>query len=607
MPVQAVLRATLEPVSDPAVITGPGDTPSIAWVNSAFERVYGTRLDAIAGRTLEEVLQLAPDDHDPGVTIARGRDGGSYRLRRHRQAIRDTGGDVSGWVEVQSLVTGGRSPAHPIEGNFRELFDGLREPLVIHADGRLVHVNQAFAELLGFDPRDLVGRLGVELIHADDRKRVGALVHAKPPPARTGATPEHRLVRKDGSSVHVEVYSVPIRHEGVVMSLSFARDLTERKRIDAQLLTVDRLASIGRLAAAIGHEINNPLAYMLMTMEMMSKELDAPDLDRARLHRHVATIREGGERVRDIVRDLRTLVRDDREQRGAIDVHLVLDRCLELAEHEVRHRARVVRHYTTSRLVWANEARLQQVFLNLVINAAQAIQGGPHGEHEITLTTLDEGPDRVAIEITDTGVGVAPEDLEHVFEPFFTTKPVGIGTGLGLSICHHIVTSLGGTIALAPAATRGTAVRATLPAARPGTKLAAPRAARPSPPPSFTNARVLVVDDEPYLVGALASTLEHHDVTVAHGGQEAIDLLRGSAFDLIVSDLHMAEISGVDLYEHVRTTYPGLERRMIFMTGGAFTDRARRFLARVTPPVLEKPFDSDRLVAVVDALIAKRE
>ncbi len=489
--------------------------------------------------------------------------------------------------------------------SFRELFEGLRDPLVIHRDGKVAHVNPAFTELLGFSADELVGRSAIEFIHPDDRKRIAALVQAAPPAARTQPTPEHRLVRKDGRSVHVDVYSMPLRHGGGVMSLSFVRDLTERKRVEAQLLTVDRLASIGRLAASVGHEINNPLAYMLATMDLMARELAPADLDRDRLVARLATLREGAERVRDIVRDLKTFVRDEREIRGVIDVHCVLDQCLEIAGHEVRHRANVARNYQASRAVFGNEARLQQVFLNLVINAAQAIQSGSRDDHEIVVTTLDDGTDRVAVEITDTGVGLAPEDQERVFEPFFTTKPVGIGTGLGLSISHHLVTSLGGTITLSPRPTRGTTARVSLPAAR-TKEQAAPRPASPAVEATVTNARILIVDDERLLVSALADSLALHSVSTAFGGREAIELLRDSVFDVIVSDLHMAGVCGVDLYEHVRSTYPGVERRMIFMTGGAFTDRSRDFLARVTPPVLAKPFEVDALVAIVNQLMSAR-
>ena len=227
----------------------------------------------------------------------------------------------------------------------------------------------------------------------------------------------------------------------------------------------DRLASLGRLSASIGHELNNPLGYVLGNAELVERELakaDVPKEVAERLEPHVRMVREGAMRMRDIVHDLKTLARGDNDPAVLIDVANILDVCVNMAEHELGPRARIVKDYRDRPFVRGTEARLGQVFLNLLLNAAQAIPPGDpeHNEVRVTVGSLDSS--RVEIQIADSGEGIAPENVERIFEPFFTTKH-GAGTGLGLSISHGIVVSAGGTISAEPRAGGGTLFRVVLP------------------------------------------------------------------------------------------------------------------------------------------------
>ena len=219
----------------------------------------------------------------------------------------------------------------------------------------------------------------------------------------------------------------------------------ERRKMQEQLLMSDRLASLGMLAAGVAHEINNPLSSLLMNLDLA---LNPPperqvDPEEAQILRSAF---ECAQHIRDIVGDIKVFARPVEERFGPTDLHRVLDSVARMAWHQVVHKARFIKEYGGSPLVHGSEARLAQVFLNLIINAAQALPENERDQHQIRVVTRPDGPDGIQVEIRDTGPGIPAELHERIFEPFFTTKPVGVGTGLGLSICRRIVTEMGGRI-----------------------------------------------------------------------------------------------------------------------------------------------------------------
>jgi CheY-like chemotaxis protein/anti-sigma regulatory factor (Ser/Thr protein kinase) len=266
-----------------------------------------------------------------------------------------------------------------------------------------------------------------------------------------------------------------------------------------------------------------------------------------------------------------------------------------MAAPQFRPRASVHEQYDAAPVVEASAVRLEQVFVNLLVNAAQAIPEGDPDGNEVTVRVRLEG-DRVVVEVSDTGTGIPAEILDKVFDPFFTTKPRGVGTGLGLPTSLGIVTSFGGEITVTSTVGVGTTFRVSLPAFSEDVRV--PHSSVP-PPLSETGLakplrmRLLVVDDEPLVADMLFRALsEEHDVTVTTDAKTALDyLLGGGEYDLIFCDLLMPKMSGMDLYEELRSRRPGLEERIVFMTGGAFTERAAQFLAVVPNPKMSKPFD----------------
>jgi CheY-like chemotaxis protein len=277
-----------------------------------------------------------------------------------------------------------------------------------------------------------------------------------------------------------------------------------------------------------------------------------------------------------------------------------------MAGAEIRHRARLVKRLGVLPTIEANEGRLGEVFLNLLINAAQSLPDGAAQENEIRVTTSVVG-DHVRVEISDTGSGIAPEHVPHLFEPFFTTKPAGVGTGLGLSICHGIVTKMGGTIQVASQPGLGSKFTVTLPIGQArAPERPAPPAVAPVPPASG-RARVLAIDDDPMVLAAIKRSLKEHDVVSVDDGRKALTLLaRDRAFDLILCDVMMPDLSGLEVHEEMGALAPLLQQRMVFLTGGAFTDRTRDFLDRIPNRRLDKPFDLQELRNLVNTAAAAR-
>jgi signal transduction histidine kinase len=381
----------------------------------------------------------------------------------------------------------------------------------------------------------------------------------------------------------------------------------EQRKMQEQLLISDRMASVGTLAAGVAHEINNPLAALIANLEFSLEELAKLDTGKSQLAEVKAPLQdacEAADRVRLIVRDLKVFSRSgDEERRGPVDVRNVLESSLRMAWNEIRHRARLEKDYGDAPPAWGNESRLGQVFLNLVVNAAQSMPEGRSDQNEIRVSTRAED-NRVIVEIRDTGSGIPPEVLPHIFDPFFTTKPAGVGTGLGLAICHRIVTGLGGTIGVESKVGKGTTFRVALPITK-------GKGNTNSSIPAFTSGpagrgKILVIDDEPMINAILRRMLgRDHEVSTAGSVREALERIdKGERPDLILCDLMMPEMTGMDLHAELTRRSSPLAERLVFMTGGAFTPAAREFLDRVLNARVEKPFEVNTVRALIQTLLA---
>jgi len=373
-------------------------------------------------------------------------------------------------------------------------------------------------------------------------------------------------------------------------------DMTAERDLQQRLLLAERMSAIGTLTASIIHEIKNPLTFVWNHLRSL-RDFDPPLPEEAT--RLVEEAYEGAERIRVISNEITSLSHGgDGAEVETVNLKQVLDSAIRMAQPEIQHRAAVVREYEEGSLyIRGSKTRLNQVFLNLIVNAAQAIDPGDRAQNTITIRARSTDQDRLCIEVQDTGPGISSQLLRRIFDPFVTTKPAGRGTGLGLSICRRIVHSLEGTIEIQSHPGQGTVARVVLPRAA--------RAQRPLtvPPPSLSAIRravrgrlsILVVDDEPVIARLIQKALVDHDVTTAHDGREAVALMGQNAYDVILCDLIMPEMTGMDVYRAALQRATPLHDRIVFMTGGAFTQRARDFLESVPNLRIEKPFDLDYL------------
>ncbi|MEO7729856.1 MAG: two-component regulator propeller domain-containing protein, partial [Kofleriaceae bacterium] len=328
------------------------------------------------------------------------------------------------------------------DASFRDLIESMPDLVSVYRARALIYLNQAAREMLGLDADSWRGGNLIARLHRDDRRLAASLFRdaASPP-----QVVELRLSATDGSWRHCELSARRIALGDGPATVISGRDVTERHRLRAKLLLSDRMVSLGTLAAGIAHEINNPLAYVTANLEVVADSLDeeantsAEHLERKAA---IADAREGAERVRKIVRGLRSFSRYEEERRIALALPDVIDAAIRLTGNELRHRAVLHRELGTTPLVLADDGRLAQVFINLLVNAAHAIPEGNTDAHRITVRSRTDDAGRAVVEVEDSGRGMPLEIQARAFDPFFTTKAVGEGTGLGLSICHGIVSAL---------------------------------------------------------------------------------------------------------------------------------------------------------------------
>jgi PAS domain S-box-containing protein len=521
------------------------------------------------------------------------------------------------------------------EESFRVMIERVPICTTVQIDGKIIYANPATMRTLGYDRReDLLGFSFLDLVHPEDRPGAEAWrEQIARPGGDLASVREERIRRRDGTYTSMEVAGVPVVFEGKPAVVTMGMDVSERKDLVAKVMQMDRMIAVGTLAAGVAHEINNPLSYVIANVDFAkqilpelvadvrqatraSSGLPAAALDFSRravetasaledLQGALGDALEGAERVRRIVGDLRVFSHSQPSQLEPVALPRILESAVNMAENEIRHRARLVWKLGPSPLVLANESRLEQVFLNLLVNAAQAIPDGRAEANEIQVVACTSDSGKAVVEIRDTGCGIPPEVRGRVFDPFFTTKPVGQGIGLGLSICQGILRDLGGEIAFESEVGRGTVVRVTLPAAPAtasevsGADVVAPQVGTPR------RGRILVIDDEESLgVAILRILAQEHEVVALTSARAALSRLKaGETFDVIFCDLMMPDVSGMEFFGEVTRKLAHLQSRVVFFTGGAFTPQAQEFLETNPNRRLVKPFEVRELRALVNDMI----
>ena len=478
-------------------------------------------------------------------------------------------------------------------------------------EGTLTDVNPALARMLGYDsPDELLGVNVATVIYrepADHDATIARLASGEP---RDGA--DVRWLMKDGTpiSIRIAVHAVVDEDGRLEGYEGIAEDVTERQRHDELLRRSERMASLGTTLAGVAHELNNPLAAIGGFAQLMLRESSASEEDRAALQ----TIHHESNRAAKIVRDLLTFARrEESQQRERIDLNDVIGYLMATQRYamETRGIAREVQLAPSLPRVFAERTQIEQVALNLLVNARQALeatidapaelgQGPRQRQPRIGVRTWTEGR-RVLMEISDNGPGIPAALLTRIWDPFFTTKPEGEGTGLGLAMVHGIVTSYDGTIEVQSDVGSGTRFIVSLPA---DTSVATPIEAEirgEIAPPRDQAARaldILVVDDEPAIRRALTRYFASrgHAVVSARDGPEAIKLARQAAFDVVICDLRLPGLDGHEVVRQIRSLTAGVRTRCIIMSGGSpeSVDALRNDTVMISA-VIAKPYDIEEL------------
>lgn len=490
------------------------------------------------------------------------------------------------------------------EARFRHLAEAAPDIITVVMDGRFVWANPAAANVLGLDSVEEFLAMGPQDFMPPDEvramgQRLARVARGERLPPRA-----YRAFRKDGTPLVMEISSRSIEYDGRAAVLAYGRDVTERERMHARAARHDRLAAVGTLAAGVAHEINNPLTYILLHLEDLNRHLkdllpEGPGRERA-----LAQVREsvdGAERVAHIVRGLLEVARPRGPERVLTDLRQVCDAALRLARATVEPLADLSATYEDVPAIASDPAKLTQVLLNLLVNAAQAA-GQETARGHVSLA-LRQASQRVRLEVSDDGPGIADQHFAQLFTPFFTTKGVGGGTGLGLAVSHAIVSSLGGTITAENLPGRGARFTVELPVEAAATAKAGAAPARRHV--DGTRRRcVAIIDDEASVAMALATVLgEHHDCITFHRPQEAVEQIAvDPRIEAVVCDVLMPELSGERVFTELLVRRPEIAGRFALMTGGALPARVAELVKSRGLPVLHKPFRTREVLEVLEAL-----
>jgi signal transduction histidine kinase len=476
----------------------------------------------------------------------------------------------------------------------RETFDVFDEPLLLMgANGKVQISNTAGRKLLEETP-------------------VGAGLGEVAGQAITRDAVTDQTLSQAGRQLAVRGYPAAGRR-----ALLYVRDVTEERDGEVRRLQSEKLASIGMLAAGVAHEINNPASFVLANvgalaglLRSIEEKLRADPAAARRLGLKdllfeamtiVQESKEGMARIHRIVRDLHSFSRVDDGANAVSDVNAAVESALSMLRNELRYRTSLERDLRATQPVRGSAARLGQVFLNLIINAAHALPEAGLRRNRLQVRTFDDGA-QVVVEVEDNGPGITAEVMPHIFESFYTTKPPGLGTGLGLPISREIVRSLGGEVAAENVAGHGALFRVRLPALQGQL----PERQRPPARCPPRRRRIVAVDDEALLLKAYRRMLiDHHDIEIRLGALEALRTFEEDRdFAVVLCDLQMPEMSGAELFRVVKDRWPDMAERFIFITGGAFSPEARRFLDESVIACINKPFQVDELLELIEARVA---
>ena len=584
-------------------------------LNRAGEALLGRESAAVMGTHFAAVI--APEDlpHTAGVFMALIA-GTTDHAKLEIDLVRPTGERRRASITVTTIYEDGRvTGVHGIARDITEEQELLAEMRLLHLalaslsqgvsitgeDGRVIFVNRAYADMLGIDGEAAAQGYPDRILCDPEARAEAEEIHAAVGEAGEWSGMVWRSRLDDGRRVPLDLFVGAVNGpDGRRCLFSIVQDAGERLARDRHLRRTERLAGLGTLVGGVAHELNNPLTAIKGFSSMMLMDLRG-EADREALE----VMKREADRAAQIVANLRRLARDTQEDenpRGPVDLNEVIGHVLQVRGYTLgTHNVEVCLELDGDLPpVTADRGQMEQVLLNLVVNAEQALAGRPGPRLTLKTHPTERG---AALFVSDNGPGIPEQHVERIFDPFFTTKAPGEGTGLGLSLVHGIVADHGGRVCVESETGEGTTFRIDFPAA--SVWVAEPAAPAPEPPPAEP-LRVLVVDDEDGIRRTLSRYLARrgHRVSVAAEGGEALRLLDSDegGFDVILSDMRMPGLSGERLHARLVERADGMDRRLVFMSGDALGDTTEEALAAGAVPVILKPFDLAYVADTVEAV-----
>ena len=492
--------------------------------------------------------------------------------------------DIAKRIEVQHALRAS-------EEQYRAVFNASIDGLALWTpDGAIVDINLTLWKMYGYSDEEFLARDPGKPIRQARRPALDKIL-----PSVSRGEPFHTELtdqRKDGSSMELEVYGIPMLYQAKPHVLTISRDITEKKRASEELVRQremlhqrEKLAALGSLLAGVAHELNNPLSVVVARAAILEERDDPGTRDAA------SKIRAAAERCARIVRTFLAMARQQQPERVPVTVSEVMSAALDLTGYALKTSSVEVRLDLAADAppVLADADQLHQVFMNLIVNAQQALQDQPPPRILSLTSRFDPATNTVRIAVADNGPGIPEAVRKRIFEPYFTTKPLGSGTGVGLAVCLGIVEAHGGTLTVGSGDESGAVFTIVLPAGNQDEG----SLESDEPTPAMTGqSSALVVDDELEVRETLAEILMSagHRVVTAASGREALERMGEERFDVILTDIRMPDLDGRALYREIERRWPERAARVVFVSGDTLTSTLRGFADESGRPVIEKPF-----------------
>ena len=593
------------------------------YLNEAYARMHGYTIDELIGKhysilyteeSLQDLERFKQKLLQKGTFFAeelwrRRKDNTIFPSLTTAGVVKDDQGNPLYIAATVSDITERKKTEEALresEERYRALVDlgaDFGQAVVLQQDNEKgiaiqIFINDEWSRITGYSKDELIGMAFTNLIHPKYRKATIDRYKKRLKSELVSSMFEISIIRKDGSEVPIEGTASGTMYKGKPAVVGYFRDITERKQaeeresqLQEELTMTSRLASVGEMAAGIAHEINNPLTGVVGFSDLLLQK-DLPE----EVRKDVTIIYEGAQRVASITRRMLTFARQQKQEKTSVDINDIIETTLEMRTYALgSSNIKLVKQLEGDLpKITADAGQLQQVFLNIILNAETEMVKAHKGGNLLVKT--EKVDNTIRISFKDDGPGILKKNLDKVFDPFFTTREVGQGAGLGLSVSHGIVSQHSGRIYVKSQPGKGATFVVELPIVIKDEQLEM-EVPTTEVPKAASKTRVLVIDDEPMVQQYLNDMLtgEGYEVQVTDNASAALINVRNHQYDVILLDIKMPGTDGIDLYKHLQKTDKSVARKVIFITGDVMARNTMAFLSRTKAPYIAKPFDAEQL------------